>query len=97
MPLTIDQGKSRIVALLRSEAGKEGIKLKDTRWWQVGGGAGEYNLEASNAETGRTDDTTFSTKQLTLFEDDSEMRFQVAAKIAGLVIQLKKAVGEFTP
>ena len=88
MPSSIDEGKVHIVSLLKAEAEKQGIKIKDVRWLQQEHAKEPYTLRATNEETGRIEDTSFSTKHLTHCKE--KMKARVELKIVGLVIQLGK-------
>ncbi len=91
MPLTTEQGKAKVEALLRAEAEKQGVKLKDVRWrYEELYTNDPHILEASNPDTGRMESARFSAKHLTHYEEDNQIRFRVVAKVAGLVIQLKR-------
>ncbi len=88
MPLTIEKGKVEIAALLQAEAEKQGVKLKDVRWWHEENAKDPYRLRAVNVETGRIEDARFSEKHLSRCNE--EMKFKVYQKVTGLVIQLGK-------
>jgi hypothetical protein len=90
MPLSIDEGKVHIVALLTAEAEKQAVKLNDVRWLQQENAKEPYILRVTNEKTGRIEDARFSVKHLTDREEDDQMKMQVIAKIVGLVIQLGK-------
>jgi hypothetical protein len=88
----VENGKMQIAAWLRQEADKQGIKLVNVHWWSRHP-LGMHSLEASNAHTRRTDDVEFSSLYLTHSRVDDQMKTQVMAKIAGLLIRLQEKSG----
>jgi hypothetical protein len=85
----VENGKIRIATWLREEADRKGIKLTNVRWWSRHQ-LGQHTLEASNSLTRRTEDVEFASLHLTHSKVDNQLKTQVMAKIAGLLISLQK-------
>ena len=88
--MTIEQGQSRIDALLRAEANSQNVGV-DRTWWSSAGETepSRYSLEACN-DAGWHEERDFKPEHLTDLDSDNEMKMQVHQKIVGMVSKLKK-------